>query len=101
MRVDRQSSASLTASKSRLGSFSRQVFLLTSMGHQVDGCKLKNTNAERVEQGKNPQDDAGLLSFAFFWSLKSKVVSATVSASLELYSQVVAPSPHSRPQEGP
>ena len=74
---------------------------MTSMGQRVDGCKLKDTNAERIEQEKNPQDNAGLLSFAFFWLLKSKFVFAAASASLELYYQVVAPSPHSRPQEGP
>ena len=43
------------------------------VGEQVEGCKLKDTTGgERVQQEKNPQDDAGFLSFAFFWLLKSK-----------------------------
>ena len=50
------------------------LVLWVSMGRQVEEVdeveqsKLrKAANAGKVEQGKNPQDDAGLLSFAFFW----------------------------------
>lgn len=52
-----------------VGSF----LLIRMVGEQVEGCKLKDTiGGERVQQEKNPQDDAGFLSFAFFWLLKSK-----------------------------
>ena len=42
----------------------------TSMGqHTIEEHKLKENhcNVERLEQEENPQDNAGLLSFAFFW----------------------------------
>ena len=48
------------------------TLLVSMVDERVDGCKLKDTNCERVEQEKNPQDDAGLLSFAFFWLMKTK-----------------------------
>ena len=49
------------------------VLRFRMVGEQVEGCKLKDTiGGERVQQEKNPQDDAGLLSFAFFWLIKSK-----------------------------
>ena len=56
-------------------SVGRSLLLLTSMCQQVEECKLKNSNGERVEQEKNPQDNAGLLSFAFFWLSKFKIIS--------------------------
>ena len=53
---------------------SRSVLLVSMVGEQVDECNLKKKKpigeGERVEQEKNPQDDAGLLSFAFFWCVE-------------------------------
>ena len=55
------------------------LVLWVSMGRQVEEVdeveqsKLrKAATAGKVEQGKNPQDDAGLLSFAFFWWFQPK-----------------------------
>ena len=46
------------------------VNMVELVDEQVDECNLRkkpNGDRERIEQEKNPQDDAGLLSFAFFW----------------------------------